>query len=101
MNYYKILEGHTALVTGGSRGVGRGIALELARAGCRVVVNDNSGGSFAEQTVAEIKAFGVDAFSVKADVSSSSEVNDMFDQVLTRFHQLNILVNNAGVQTSG
>jgi len=95
----KRLQGYTALVTGASRGVGKGIALELARAGCRVAVNYHSEAAAAEQTVAEIEELGVEAFAVRADVASSDRVKEMFDLVLSRFDQLNILVNNAGVQT--
>jgi NAD(P)-dependent dehydrogenase (short-subunit alcohol dehydrogenase family) len=92
------LEGNTALVTGASRGVGKGIALELARAGCRVAVNYHSDSDAAEQTVAEIERLGGEAFAVQADVASSDRVKEMFDLVLSRFDQLNIMVNNAGVQ---
>ena len=93
------LEGRTALVTGAGRGVGKGIALELARAGCRVAVNYRSSADLAEGTVAEIQAMGVDAFAVKADVAASAEVGDMISRVVTRFRSLHILVNNSGVQT--
>jgi NAD(P)-dependent dehydrogenase (short-subunit alcohol dehydrogenase family) len=92
------LEGSTALITGAGRGIGRGIALELARAGCRVAVNDRST-DLTRQTVAEITALGVDAFGIGADVSASAEVRDMIDAVVVRFGQLNTLVNNAGIQT--
>jgi NAD(P)-dependent dehydrogenase (short-subunit alcohol dehydrogenase family) len=95
----KRLEGYTALVTGASSGVGKGIALELARAGCRVAVNHHADEAPAEQTVAEIEELGVEAFSVKADVASSDRVKEMFDVVLGRFERLDIMVNNAGVQT--
>lgn len=95
----KRLQGNTALVTGASRGVGKGIALELARAGCRVAVNYHSERAAAEQTVAEIEQLGVEAFAVRADVASSDHVNEMFDLVLSRFNRLNVMVNNAGVQT--
>jgi NAD(P)-dependent dehydrogenase (short-subunit alcohol dehydrogenase family) len=95
----KRLQGDTALVTGAARGVGKGIALELARAGCRVAVNYHSGRTAAEQTVAEIEQLGVEAFAVQADVASSEDVMHMFDLVLSRFDRLNIMVNNAGVQT--
>jgi NAD(P)-dependent dehydrogenase (short-subunit alcohol dehydrogenase family) len=95
----KRLEGYTALVTGAGTGVGKGIALELARAGCRVAVNYHSDAVPAEQTIAEIEKLGVEAITVRADVSSSHEVKEMFDLVLGRFNQLNIMVNNAGVQT--
>jgi NAD(P)-dependent dehydrogenase (short-subunit alcohol dehydrogenase family) len=94
----RTLEGQTALVTGAARGVGRGIALELARAGCRVAVNYNSSADLAEQTVEEIKAFG-EAFAVGGDVSDASDVRSMFARVVERFGRLHLLVNNAGVQT--
>jgi len=93
------LSGFTALVTGADRGIGRGIALELARAGCRVAVNYHVSGELAERTVTELEALGVEAFAVQGDVSRSAEVQRMFAQVVDRFGRLNILVNNAGVQT--
>ena len=93
------LQGYTALVTGASRGVGKGIALELARAGCRIAVNYHSDSASAEQTVAEIEELGGEAFAVEADVASSDSVKEMFDVVLSRFDHLNVLVNNAGIQT--
>ena len=95
----KKLEGYTALVTGAGQGVGKGIALELARAGCQVAVNDIAEEALAEQTVAEIAALGVEAFSIRADVSSRLAVQEMFDRVLGRFAKLDILINNAGIQT--
>lgn len=93
------LEGSTALVTGGGRGVGKGIALELARAGCRIAVNYRSSADLADETVEEITALGVEAFAVRADVSVSPQVNDMMEAVVGQFGRLNILVNNAGIQT--
>jgi 3-oxoacyl-[acyl-carrier protein] reductase len=93
------LDGSTALVTGGGRGVGKGIALELARAGCRVAVNYHSSPDLAEQTVAELTALGGDAFAVGADVKQSAQVRDMMDRVIGKFQRLHILVNNAGIQT--
>lgn len=96
---HRTLENCGALVTGASKGVGKGIALELARAGCKVAVNYCSDAIGAAQTVAEIQAFGGEAFEVKANVGSSAEVNEMFAYVLHRTERLNILVNNAGVQT--
>src|SRR5262249_4803099 len=99
INMSKRLEGQTAVVTGASRGVGKGIALELARAGCNVAVNYCSDARLAEQTVAEIKELGVEALAVRADVRSIKEIEDMFGLVVNHFHHLNIMVNNAGVQT--
>src|ERR1700733_8540296 len=94
-----LLQNYTALVTGASKGVGKGIAIELAHAGCKIAVNFNSDAAGAAHTVAEIEAFGGEALAVKADVGSSSQVNTMFERVLDCFGRLNILVNNAGVQT--
>src|SRR5215216_1600404 len=93
------LAGKTALVTGASKGVGKGIALELARNGCDVAVNFHSDLAGAEATVAEIAATGRLAFVVKANVGQSADVDAMFGAVLNRFAKLDVLVNNAGVQT--
>src|SRR5690348_10801159 len=92
------LESKTALVTGASKGVGKGIALELARCGCDVAVNYHSDQAGAEATVAEIAAMGRRAFPVQADVADSAAVDRMFAAVIERFPRLNILVNNSGMQ---
>jgi NAD(P)-dependent dehydrogenase (short-subunit alcohol dehydrogenase family) len=93
------LESKTALVTGASKGVGKGIALELARCGCDVAVNFNADAAGADATVNEIRSLGRRAFPVQASVGVSAEVDRMFQQVLAEFPRLDILVNNAGVQT--
>jgi len=93
------LESKTALVTGASKGVGKGIALELARAGAKVAVNYNRDPTGAEATVAEIHGIGREAFTVQANVGVAAEVDCMFAQALEKFPRLDILVNNAGVQT--
>src|SRR5215218_9913965 len=93
------LEGRTALVTGASKGVGKGIALELARCGADIAVNYNSDKAGAEATAQEIRSFGREAIVVHANVGISADVDAMFESVLARFPQLHILVNNAGVQT--
>jgi NAD(P)-dependent dehydrogenase (short-subunit alcohol dehydrogenase family) len=93
------LEGKVALVTGASKGVGKGIALELARAGCDVVINYNRDQAGASETVKEILELGRRAVAISGDVSRSGRVDCMFDQVLESFGRLDILVNNAGVQT--
>jgi len=94
------LKGKVALVTGaGSQiGFGKGIALALAKEGCDIVVNDvNLEG--AKQTAAEVEALGRKAMAVKADVSSSTEVNAMVKTALAEFGKIDILVNNAGAVT--
>lgn len=89
----------TALVTGASKGVGKGIALQLAREGCNVAVNYRSDRAGAEATVVEIEAIGRQAFAVQADVGSGASVDAMYGEVFARFPKLDIVVNNAGQQT--
>jgi NAD(P)-dependent dehydrogenase (short-subunit alcohol dehydrogenase family) len=88
----------TALVTGASKGIGKGIALALARSGCDVAVNYYSDREGADQTVAEIEACGRRAFAVQADVGDAAQVDRMFQEVFDRYPRLGILVNNAGTQ---
>ncbi|MBT2720688.1 3-oxoacyl-[acyl-carrier-protein] reductase [Bacillus sp. ISL-46] len=91
------LEGKAALVTGASRGIGREIALELARQGANVAVNFSGSEAKANEVVDEIKALGREAFAVKCDVSNSEEVAEMVKGTIDRFGKLDILVNNAGI----
>ena len=93
------LSSRTALVTGSSKGVGKGIALELARCGCDVAVNYNSDATGAAATVAEILAMGRNAVTIQANVGLAADVDRMFAEAAERFPRLDILVNNAGVQT--
>lgn len=99
MSRQQTLSGQVALVTGGGRGIGRGIALELARAGCSVAVNYVVEPERADQTVADLRALGVDAIAVTADVGAKADVRTMVEDVVTRLGRLDILVNNAGTQT--
>ena len=87
----------TALVTGASRGIGKAIALRLAKDGYNVAVNYNKNDSLALQTVNEIKNLGVEAEAFKADTSNIDEVKNMFRNVQSTFGRLDVLVNNAGV----
>ena len=91
------LKGKKALVTGSSRGIGRGIALALAKQGADVAINYRSDKNEAEEVVAKIKKMGRDAFVVQADVSSVDEVIRMFGEVKKQWDKLDILVNNAGI----
>jgi NAD(P)-dependent dehydrogenase (short-subunit alcohol dehydrogenase family) len=93
------LEGKRALVTGASKGIGKGIALELARHGADVAVNYNSDKAGAEVTAAEITGMGRKAFIIQANVGKSDEVDRMFQELMKQLDRLDILVNNAGVQT--
>jgi len=91
------LTGKKALVTGGSRGIGRGICLALAKQGAEVAVNYRSNQAEAEAVVSEIKAIGREAFAIQADVSSAESVAKMFAEIKNRWGKLDILVNNAGI----
>jgi 3-oxoacyl-[acyl-carrier protein] reductase len=92
-----MLAGKTALVTGASRGIGRAIALKLAQAGANVVVNYAGSEAAASETVALIKEMGRDAVMIRANVSNTEEVNEMFKSALDHFGAIDILVNNAGI----
>ena len=90
--------GRTALVTGGSRGIGRAMALTLAKEGHRIAVNYASNEIAAKEVVAKIEADGGEAMPVRADVADETAVSDMFDAVGERLGPPLILVNNAGVR---
>ena len=87
----------TALVTGGSRGIGRAICLELAKAGCNVAVNYAGSAAAAGETAAQCRALGVRAEAFQADVSSAAACAALVEQVLAAFGRIDVLVNNAGV----
>jgi 3-oxoacyl-[acyl-carrier protein] reductase len=93
------LSGRVALVTGGGRGIGREIALELARAGADVAVNYHDDPERAQATADEITTLGVRAMTVGADVGEAAAVHHMVEEVRAAFGSLDVLVNNAGVQT--
>ncbi len=91
------LEGRTALVTGGSRGIGRAIAKALAKEGADVAINYQSNDAAAAEVVEEIQQMGRQAVTAKADVSDPLETYRMAEAVIEEFGHLDILVNNAGV----
>lgn len=91
------LTGKTALVTGGSRGIGRSIALALANQGANVIINYTSNEESAAKVVEEIESFNVKALAVKANVSNAEEINYMMDKIEEIFDGIDILVNNAGI----
>ena len=90
-----------ALVTGASKGIGRGIALRLAEMGANVAVNYNSSADAAAEVEAEVKHAGVDSFTVQADVSDLEQVKAMMDRVQKEWGHVDILVNNAGIIDDG
>jgi NAD(P)-dependent dehydrogenase (short-subunit alcohol dehydrogenase family) len=100
MSSSSLLRDQAALVTGASRGIGKEIALELARNGCRVAVNYfNDSQAIVDATMAEIRALQSDSIVIEADIRSSTQVAAMIDKVTGEFGRLDLLVNNAGVQT--
>lgn len=94
----KLLTGQKALVTGANSGIGKGIALELAKAGADVLVNFVSDEKSANDVVNEILKSGVKAIEYKADVSNETEVTKMFRKMFDEFGTIDILINNAGLQ---
>jgi len=93
------LSGKIALVTGGSRGIGRAIALAFARAGADVTVTSRNRADL-EAVADEIKEYGQRSLAVSADVSRSADVEDMVGQVLDAFGHIDVLVNNAGINSA-
>jgi len=93
----KRLEGRVALVTGGSRGLGRGIALAFAEEGAKIAFNYLQAEDAAREVVGEIEQKGGEALARRADVTDSAEVEGLVDAALSRFGRIDILVNNAGV----
>lgn len=94
----KILEGQRALVTGGNSGIGAAVAIGLAKAGARVVVNYVSSEERANRVVDTIKADGGEAMAIHADVSKEDQVQAMFKQMIDIWGSIDILVANAGLQ---
>ena len=95
------MDGNVALVTGGSRGIGRAICLELARRGAAVAVNYAGNSQAAEETVKLCRALGVEAEAFQADVSDPAACDALVTAVKERFGRLDILVNNAGISRDG
>ena len=87
----------TAVVTGGSRGIGRAVCIQLAKQGCNVVVNYCHGEAAAAETVALCKAENANAVAVQADVSTAEGCKALFEQAVNAFGRVDILVNNAGI----
>jgi len=86
-----------ALVTGGSRGIGRAIVLSLAKEGAKVLINYKGNEKAAMETLEEVKKIGAEGEIFRADVSVEEEVEKMFNFILEKWGRLDILVNNAGI----
>ena len=91
------LTGRNALVTGGSRGIGRAVCLELARQGANVAINYAGSAQAAEEVAQACRELGVEAFAIQANVADAAAVDAMVKEVITRFGRIDILVNNAGI----
>jgi 3-oxoacyl-[acyl-carrier protein] reductase len=87
----------TAIVTGSAAGVGRAIALDLAKRGANVVINYSRSEDEARRTLADVEALGAKALLVRADVSKDDQVREMVKETMDRFGAVDILVNNAGI----
>jgi len=90
------LNGKVAVITGGSRGIGKAISMMLATKGVKIAVNYSSGAESADQVVKEMEGMGRASIKVKADVTKQPEVQSMFQSVLSHFGRVDVLVNNAG-----
>jgi 3-oxoacyl-[acyl-carrier protein] reductase len=91
------LSGKTALVTGGSRGIGKEIAVKLARAGATVIINYNRSSGQADEVKTAIETSGGRAGTIKADISDPGEIEALFNHIRDTYGHLDILVNNAGI----
>ncbi len=96
-NVPRRLEGKSALVTGSSSGIGRGIAIRFAREGANVAINYSKSKESADNTLSEVKATGAKGIAIRADVSRTEQVDRMVSETIHEFGRLDILVNNAGV----
>ena len=101
MTTTKLLEGQTALVTGASRGIGKAIAICLAKEGAELIVNYSSSLENANKVVSEINSFGGKAYALQADISNESSVNELIKTVLEKNNKIDVLVNNAGITKDG
>ncbi|MCY6353741.1 elongation factor P 5-aminopentanone reductase [Clostridium sp. ZS2-4] len=106
MKIYKVGEivdfkGKVVLITGGSRGIGKSIAVEFAKLGASVVINYKSNNDAAEETLCDIKALGGYAVAIKGDISDYNFVKNMVEDIINKFGKIDILVNNAGISKIG
>jgi glucose 1-dehydrogenase len=98
MNQYRRLKGQSALVTGANSGIGKAVALEMAKEGAKVLINYLTNEDSVKEMLEEIKSFGGTAMAYNADVSDETQVKDMFREMFSNYGTIDILVNNAGIQ---
>lgn len=96
----RLLEGKLAIVTGASRGIGRGIAIQLGLWGCNVVVNYRQNDTEAQEVVSRLRSFHTKPFALKADVSERSEITKLFQQAKSIYNGVDFVVSNAGKLSS-
>lgn len=94
---FSALRGQTALVTGASRGIGRSIALELAKHGVKVAVNYSGNEEAAQETVAQIVELGSEGIAIRGNVGKSDQAENLVKEILNTWGRIDILVNNAGI----
>ena len=90
-----------ALVTGGSRGIGKACAIELAKAGCDVIINYAGNEEAANKTVEELKVLGSNSKAMKFDVSNQELVEAAIKEIMDEYKRIDVLVNNAGITRDG
>jgi NAD(P)-dependent dehydrogenase (short-subunit alcohol dehydrogenase family) len=91
------LRQRVALVTGGSRGIGKGIALGLGREGARVAISYRSNKAAAQNALRQLQAMGCDCFAIEADVTDPARAESLVQSVLEHYGRLDVLVNNVGI----
>ncbi|RKD34400.1 3-oxoacyl-[acyl-carrier-protein] reductase [Thermohalobacter berrensis] len=91
------LEGKVALVTGGSRGIGKAIALKLASAGANIVINYSRNDKKAKEVIKEVEDLGRKGIAIQADVSKLDQAQELINKAIEKFGKIDILVNNAGI----
>jgi len=98
---YADLKGKVALVTGASKGIGRGIAEKLASCGLQLALNYSTDETAAKETARLMDGYGIQYELIKADVSKPGAITDLFNQVLAKFGRIDIVVANAGIEIVG
>lgn len=94
---YRSLENKTAIVTGGSRGIGKAIAMKLGKLGASIVLNYRSNNDVLKSTIKELEELNINVIAVQADISDYKECEKMMKIAVDNFNTIDILVNNAGV----
>ena len=94
------MEGKVAIITGSSRGIGKATAIELGKAGYRVVLNGRNTGRL-EEAVSELQALGIQAKGIAGDLSDSTTASSLIDSVVSQWGRIDVLVNNAGLSMRG